>query len=102
MIMGRRLAISLPVAAWALLGAAVAYAGVSVPEFDVRPSCRESTVPDCLGQEQIAHKMLMEKWAQFAEQDKTRCAEEAKYAGAPSYVEWLTCLQINEHARNTK
>ena len=100
--MGRRLAISLPVAALFLVGMAQAYARVGVPDFDVRPSCRESTVTDCLGQEEIAHKMLMEKWSQFAEQDKTRCAEEAKYAGAPSYVEWLTCLQINEHARNTK
>jgi hypothetical protein len=92
----------LQVAALVLAGVAVASARVDVPNFDVRPSCRESTVPDCLGQEQIAHKMLMEKWSQFEEQDKTRCAEEAKYAGAPSYVEWLTCLQIIEHARNTK
>jgi hypothetical protein len=97
-----RSTMSLHVAALVFAGMAAAYARVDVPNFDVRPSCRESTVLDCLAQEQIAHKVLMEKWLQFEEQDKTRCAEEAKYAGAPSYVEWLTCLQINEHARNHK
>jgi hypothetical protein len=69
------------------------------PNLDVKPSCRESTVPDCLSQEQFARDQLIKDWPNFTAQEKTRCAAEAKYAGAPSYVEWLTCLQINANAR---
>jgi hypothetical protein len=71
-----------------------------VPRFDVRPSCRESTVPDCVSQEQIARDELVKRWPDFSAQEKSRCAVEASYAGPPSYVEWLTCLQINANARN--
>jgi hypothetical protein len=71
-----------------------------VPNFDVRPSCRESSISDCLGQEQIARGRLIEEWPHFTAQEKARCAADAKYGGAPSYVGWLTCLQINADTRN--
>jgi hypothetical protein len=70
-----------------------------VPNFNVRPSCRESTVPDCVSQEQIARDALVKEWPRFNAQEKARCAEEARHAGPPSYVEWLTCLHINANAR---
>jgi hypothetical protein len=99
--MNRRLAISLLAVALVpgAIGIAFAQAGGrgagGVPNLDVRPSCRESTIPNCLSQEQIAREMLIKEWPRFTAQEKTRCAEEAKYAGPSSYVEWLTCLQIN-------
>jgi len=71
----------------------------SVPGFDVGPSCRESTLPDCQSQEQIAHDMLAKVWPNYTAHEKTECAAEAKQAGPPSYVGWLTCLQINEDVR---
>jgi hypothetical protein len=70
-----------------------------VPDFDVRPSCRESSISDCLGQEQIARGKLAEEWPRFTAREKARCAADARYAGAPSYVGWLTCLQINADTR---
>jgi hypothetical protein len=71
----------------------------SVPSFDVGPSCRESTLPDCQSQEQSARDLLARVWPNYTAQEKTECAAEAKQAGPPSYVGWLTCLQINEDVR---
>src|SRR5258708_31109646 len=71
-----------------------------VPTFDVGPSCRESSVSDCLKQEELARGKLAEQWPRFTAQEKAHCAEDARYAGHPSYVGWLTCLQIQADTRN--
>ncbi len=70
----------------------------SVPNLDIKPSCRQSSVPDCLTEEDFARKALVEQWPKFTRQQKARCAVEATYAGPPSYVGWLTCLTINADA----
>ena len=70
----------------------------SVPNLDVMPSCRQSSVPDCVTEEDFARKALVEQWPKFTRQQKARCATEAGYAGPPSYVGWLTCLTINADA----
>lgn len=71
-----------------------------VPEFDVGPSCRESTVPDCPNMENIARQKLAAAWSSFAAQDKATCVMEEKMSGPPSYVGWLTCLELNANARS--
>jgi hypothetical protein len=71
-----------------------------MPEFDVGPTCRESTVHDCPNMEKIARDKLVEAWPHFTAQDKAACVMEERLAGPASYVGWLTCLQINENARN--
>jgi hypothetical protein len=71
-----------------------------VPNFDIAPTCRESSVPDCLNMEKIARDKLIKDWPTFTAQDKTMCVMEEKIAGAPSYVGWLTCLGINANARS--
>ena len=71
-----------------------------VPSFDVRPSCRESAVHDCLSMEKVARERLVAAWPHFTAQDKATCVMEERLAGPPSYVGWLTCLQINANARN--
>lgn len=70
-----------------------------VPEFDVGRSCRESTVPDCQNMERIARDRLVKDWQTFTAQDKAKCVMEEKISGPPSYVGWLTCLEINANAR---
>jgi hypothetical protein len=72
----------------------------SVPQFDVEPSCRESTVPDCLTMENIARDKLTKDWQTFTAQDKATCVMEENMSGPPSYVGWLTCLGINANARS--
>ena len=71
-----------------------------VPRFDVGPSCRDSSVHDCLNMEKVAREKLIKDWPNFTAQDKATCVMEEKLAGPPSYVGWLTCLQINANARN--
>jgi hypothetical protein len=103
--MSHRLAIALLAAALApaAIGATLAHAagrGVGgVPTLDVTRSCRETTFPDCFNQEQIARDMLVKQWPGFTGQEKSICAQEAKQAGPPSYIAWLTCLQINQNLR---
>jgi hypothetical protein len=71
-----------------------------VPNFDIAPTCRESSVPDCLNMEKIARDKLIKDWPTFTAQDKTMCVMEEKIAGPTSYVGWLTCLGINANARS--
>jgi hypothetical protein len=75
-----------------------------VPEFDVRPFCRAyptgTSLQDCLTAEKQAHEKLIETWPRYTAQDKSMCVMEEKVAGLPSYVGWLTCLDINANARS--
>lgn len=73
-----------------------------VPQFDTGPSCRESTVPDCLSMEKFAQDKLIKDWPTFTAQDRAMCVMEEKMSGPPSYVGWLTCLEINANARNAE
>jgi hypothetical protein len=71
-----------------------------VPALNVRPSCRQSTIPDCLHLEQNARKTLIEEWSKFAAQDRTKCIEEAKLGDlSTSYIGLLTCLQYKANIR---
>jgi hypothetical protein len=70
------------------------------PEFDVGPSCRESTVADCETMENFARDKLIKDWPTFTAQDRAMCVMEEKMSGPPSYVGWLTCLEINANARS--
>jgi hypothetical protein len=105
--MNHRLAIALLAAALApgSIGIAPAHAAGrgavagGVPTLDVTRSCRDTTFPDCLNQEQIGRDMLVKQWPGFTAQEKSMCAQEAKQAGPPSYIAWLTCLQINQNLR---
>jgi hypothetical protein len=107
MVMNRRSTIALLAAALAggTLGttsapAAGRGAGAGgVPTLDVTRSCNDTTFPDCANQEQIARDMLVKQWPAFTGQEKSICAEEARQAGPPSYIAWLTCLQINQNIR---
>ena len=74
-----------------------------VPEFDAGPFCRAysagDSVQSCLGSEKQAHEKLIEAWPNYTAHDKAMCVMEEKMAGPPSYVGWLTCLDINANAR---
>ena len=71
-----------------------------IPEFDVGPTCRESTVHDCLSTEKIAREKLLEAWPAVYGAGQGSMRHGRKIGRPPSYVGWLTCLQINANARN--
>jgi hypothetical protein len=49
-----------------------------VPQFDVGPTRRESTVPDCLTMENIARDKLIKDWPTFTAHDRAMCDMEEK------------------------
>lgn len=65
------------------------------PSLDVGPTCRESSISGCLSMEEAARQKLVEEWPHFTAQEKRTCAFDENLAGLPSYVGWLTCLEIN-------
>jgi hypothetical protein len=80
-----------------------------VPQFNVEPSCRavqdintgaKRNESGCKRSEQAAHDELQQKWGQFSDVDRTHCARLATLGGYPSYVELLTCLEIDKEAKN--
>ena len=78
-------------------------AALDVPMLDGRPNCqyqaKQNTKPliDCVEDEQHAHNRLVREWAEFAQQDKSKCIDLATNM-TQSYVELLTCLQIAKDA----
>jgi hypothetical protein len=77
-----------------------------VPKFDVAPTCRAesattaATADSCIQDEQSARNQLSQEWAQFTARDKARCVALATdVAGIRSYVEVLTCLEMERDAR---
>jgi hypothetical protein len=76
-----------------------------VPTLNVVPGCRSQseqntrTMNNCLEDEQRARDQLVRQWSQFAHQAKSNCTGLASnIAGAQSYVELLTCLQMAQDA----
>lgn len=72
-----------------------------VPTFDIRATCHVGqadqsgdTVQACLVDEQSTRQSLAKEWAQYAQDDKTRCTRMVtNIAGLESYVELAICLR---------
>ena len=86
---------------------ASASAGEGVPVYNVRPECNftQSVIPSqesdktCMREEQEAHAKLEKNWASYADDDRSECVAESSAAGSPSYVDLLTCLEMNRDVR---
>jgi hypothetical protein len=85
-----------------VIGVSSAAHAVAVPSIDIEKMCKASevalfgdntaTFDTCLGDEQDARERLVKSWATFPATDKVHCVLPAEYL--PSYVEWLTCLEM--------
>ncbi len=81
----------------------------TLPAFNVEPSCRGGlTNPgdnlryqQCLNEENAAKATLAAGWAKYPAPDRANCATLAGM-GTPSYVELLTCLQMDAELRKLK
>jgi hypothetical protein len=51
----------------------------------------------CLGSEQRARDQLVKDWSTYSATDRSRCVRTNVYL--PSYVEWLTCLDMERDVR---
>jgi peptidoglycan/xylan/chitin deacetylase (PgdA/CDA1 family) len=83
-----------------------------VPSIDIKQTCRaaatvmiglrgatagKSDFDQCVDSEQTAHQKLLEEWNKFEGSDRMRCVQQDVYL--PSYIEWLTCFEMNKAAR---
>jgi len=92
-------------------GTAVAARG-DVPTIDIRNTCKvaagamvqlmgstsmERDIEICLSSEQSARDQLVKDWGTYSSRDRERCVRPGVYL--PSYVEWLTCLEMERDVR---
>jgi hypothetical protein len=85
-----------------------------LPRVDIRATCRAAesdikklfgndtmvTVDGCLNQENSALGQLLKDWTTYPAGDKAHCVQPRGYM--PSYVEWLTCLEIEKDLRRIR
>ena len=89
----------------------IAHAQV-VPTINVQETCRaaagvmanllsgSSVVNDvqiCVDSENKARDQIIKDWGSYTESDRSGCIQPAGYL--PSYVEWLTCFEMNKSVR---
>jgi hypothetical protein len=91
-----------PIFLWSQLVTAVAN---GVPTIDVQKTCRAAAsvtsstttqrdIDICVSSEQKAREQMVKDWSQYATGDKARCVQAGPKVYLPSYVEWLTCLEM--------
>ena len=85
-----------------------------VPTINVQETCRtaasamvamgtstsQSALEQCLISEQRARDQIVKDWATFSAADKAQCLQTKLYL--PSYVEWLTCLEMERDVRKQR
>jgi hypothetical protein len=77
-----------------------------LPKFNIAATCRaaqpltgdKSVFQSCVSEETAARSKLAKSWSTFKPSSRTSCAEEAQTGGTPSYVDMLTCLQLDKDA----
>ena len=90
------------------VGAVLVAAPSGVPNFDAGPGCRagadsgidiQPNVDGCLASERQARDRLVKQWQEFSSRDKSQCVALTSLGGPPSYIEVLTCLEMERDAR---
>jgi hypothetical protein len=76
----------------------------TVPKFDIVRECQgeggtQEMQKRCADDETQARDRLQTEWAQFTSSAKMQCIQETSMDGAPSYVEFLTCLEMERDVR---
>ena len=84
---------------------ALAQAG-GVPTLEFAKGCRDTaagnakTLDDCMRAEQTARQQLTAQWETFPHGDRAQCTALARLGPVlQSYVELITCLQMDKDAR---
>ena len=84
------------------------------PKVNIEATCRTSeieikkifgddtkvTTSGCLMQENAALDELAMTWSTFSSADKASCVQPRSYM--PSYVEWLTCLEMEQQVNELR
>jgi hypothetical protein len=81
----------------------------TVPRFNIEPTCKgglgspglNERYSRCISEENAARQKLEANWSKYPAGDRTVCARTAGM-GSGSYVELLTCLEMDADARALK
>jgi len=81
----------------------------TLPRFNIEPTCKggldspglNERYDRCIAEENAAQKKLEANWSSYPAGDRTVCARTAGMASG-SYVELLTCLEMDAEARKLK
>ena len=60
----------------------------------------QNDVQICLETENKARQQLLKDWSTFQASDRAGCIQPNVYL--PSYVEWLTCIEMNKSVREAR
>jgi hypothetical protein len=76
----------------------------AVPQFNIARECQAEGGTNemekrCTDDETQARNQLQTEWTQFSPSAKLQCDQEASVDGSPSYVELLTCLEMERDVR---
>lgn len=91
-----------------LLSVSAAAAQSSVPTLNLGMTCRPLDKNDfsiqvdtdrCLKSEREARDKLAGEWTQHSAADRNLCTQTARMGGLESYVQLLTCLELQQDAR---
>jgi hypothetical protein len=90
-------------------------AQAQLPSIDIQNTCKAaagvmlnlmggSTVHNdvqiCLDSEDKARQQILKDWSNFTASDRAGCVQAQVYL--PSYVEWLTCFEMNRVVREAR
>jgi len=90
----------------------VATAQAQVPTINIQETCRaaagvminlmggstsQNDVEICLESENKARQQMIKDWSTFQASDRAGCIDTRVYL--PSYIEWLTCFEMNKVVR---
>jgi hypothetical protein len=76
----------------------------AVPKFDIARECQNEggdmeIQKRCADDETQARDQLQTEWAQFTPGARIQCMQETSMDGTPSYVEFVTCLEMERDVR---
>ena len=79
----------------------------AVPKFDIARECQfeggsKPMQERCATDERQARDQLQTEWAQFTAGAKAQCYEETNTDSTPSYVEFLTCLEMERDVKKAQ
>ncbi len=78
----------------------------SVPNFNIASECRseggsKDVLEKCAEDEAAARDKLRKLWIESDAADKASCLRETGIDGTPSYVELLTCLEMDRDVKKS-
>lgn len=108
-----RLRIAIPVVAVLVVASMAAAKEGGIPKLNIEYACHASEqavsaivsvtndiYKSCLDDENEARNQLNDAWAKFSASDKVQCIHSSEFL--PSYVEWLTCLEMTRDVKQMR